>query len=58
MQSMQCVEEYAVCSVCAGRVWRLDDRQRQAAAHPPLPYLLAQLVFNIPSILPIFWRQT
>ena len=34
----------AACSVCAGGVWRLDDRQRQAAAHPPLPYLLAQLL--------------
>ena len=50
---MQC-SKYAVCSVCAGGVWRLDDRQRQAAAHPPLPYLLAQLVFNIPLILPSF----
>ena len=47
MQYTVCVQEkYAVCSVCAGGVWRqLDDRQqqRQAAAHPPLPYLLAQL---------------
>ena len=45
MQYAVCVQEkYAVCSVCAGGVWRqLDDRQRQAAAHPPLPYLLAQL---------------
>ena len=43
-RSMQYVEKYAVCSVCAGGVWRqLDDRQRQTAAHPPLPYLLAQL---------------
>ena len=43
MQSMcveyavRSVEEYAVCSVCAGGVWRLDDRQRQPPPSSALP---------------------